>query len=161
MNDLPLPVIVIDTREKTPLIFADLSAESGTLTSGDYSIRGMEGRFAVERKSIPDLISSLTSEHERFERECHRLRGYDFARLLIVGRKDEIPQYLARRKVNPRSLMGRLNAFEVRYRLPVVWMSTPEAAALTVERWVWYYYRETWRPFKALPSPEFIKRMEM
>lgn len=155
-----MPIIVIDNREKTPLNFVNLTSEFGTLTSGDYSIRKLENKFAIERKSVSDLIGSLTGERDRFERECHRLRGYDFARLLIVGAPADIPEHLSRRKVTLRSLMGSLSTLEVRYRLPVVWESSPEKASLLIERWAWYYFREIWRPFKALPSPVFKSPVE-
>lgn len=85
------PLIIIDSREQTPLAFEHFPSRCGTLQSGDYSLAGHEGRFTVERKSVADLIGSLTAGRERFERECHRLRGYDFARLLIVGHPDELP----------------------------------------------------------------------
>lgn len=51
------PVLVVDTREQTPLPFARLRWERGTLQSGDYSFRGAEDLFAIERKTIPDLTT--------------------------------------------------------------------------------------------------------
>src|SRR4051794_16412534 len=85
------PVIVRDTREQLPLAFTRLQCEPGTLTTGDYSFRGGENIFSVERKSIADLVGCCTGENrERFERELHRLRGYRFKRLLIIGTQAEI-----------------------------------------------------------------------
>jgi ERCC4-type nuclease len=51
--------IVVDTREQTPLPFPDGVAVVDTLKQGDYSFRGAEDIFAIERKSIPDLVQSL------------------------------------------------------------------------------------------------------
>ena len=147
------PLIIIDSREQTPLAFEHFPSRCGTLQSGDYSLAGHEGRFTVERKSVTDLIGSLTAGRDRFERECHRLRGYDFARLLIVGHPDELPFYLARRKTTSKAILGSLAAFEVRYRLPVVWEPSEKRAAVQIEKWAWYFYREAWRPFKTLPTP--------
>jgi ERCC4-type nuclease len=45
------PVIVIDSREQEPLSFTRLRSVVGTLTSGDYSVAGLEELFAVERKT--------------------------------------------------------------------------------------------------------------
>ena len=85
------PVIVIDSREQEPLHFERLQVVPGTLYSGDYSIAGLEDSFAVERKSIGDLVGCcLACQRERFEHELHRLRGYRFKRLLIVGTRDDI-----------------------------------------------------------------------
>jgi DNA excision repair protein ERCC-4 len=92
-SDKPMnntPVIIIDTREQTPLPFTNLETETSTLYTGDYSVKGLEETFAIERKTIADLVGSLTSGRERFMKELHRLRGYRFRRLLIVGTRDEI-----------------------------------------------------------------------
>lgn len=59
------PVIITDKREQKPLFFQHLASEPGTLHSGDYSIRGLENDFAVERKSIADLCQSVTRGRER------------------------------------------------------------------------------------------------
>jgi ERCC4-type nuclease len=99
------PTIVIDTREQTPLTFANLPSERGTLQSGDYSARGLEELFAVERKSIADLVACCTVERERFERELHRLRGFRFARLLIVGCEAEITTHRYRGNTSPKSVL--------------------------------------------------------
>lgn len=149
------PVLVVDTREQTPLPFLHLKATRGTLTSGDYSIAGFENGFTVERKSLADLVGSLTGERGRFERECHRLRGYAFARLLIVGTCDQLPTLLARRKVGMKSILGSLGAIEARYSLPVVWEAAPQAAAARVEMWAWWFYREQVRPFAVMETPAF------
>ena len=46
------PVIVADSREQEPLTFTRLQSVRGTLYSGDYSVQGLESKFAVERKSL-------------------------------------------------------------------------------------------------------------
>src|SRR4051812_38970342 len=85
------PVIVVDTREQTPLLFSRLSSTTGTLATGDYSIAGAEELFSVERKTIGDLVSCCTGpRRERFERELHRLRGFRFKRLLVIGRRTDV-----------------------------------------------------------------------
>src|SRR6516165_2547754 len=86
-----LPIIVIDNREQEPLTFTRLKTVRGTLYSGDYSLRGLEDSFAVERKSLDDIANScLSGNRDRFENELHRLRGYYFKRLLVVGTHAEI-----------------------------------------------------------------------
>ena len=134
--------IIIDTREQTPLKFTHFEAERGTLQSGDYSIAGLTHRFAIERKSIDDLTQSITTGRERFERELHRLRGFDFARLLIIGTETEIRQHRYRRRVQPKSVLHSLYAFEVRYQIPVIWAGTAANAAALIERWAFWFARE-------------------
>jgi ERCC4-type nuclease len=80
------PVIVIDSREPERLPFRRLKTHCGPLITGDYSVAGLESLFAVERKSISDLVGFCIGQNrERFDRELHRLRGLRFNRLLVVG----------------------------------------------------------------------------
>lgn len=137
------PVIVVDSREQTPLPFPRFKTVSGSLVTGDYSVAGLEELFSVERKSIADLVGCCVgSNRERFERELHRLRGFRFKRLLLVGSEAEIQagRYLS--NITPKAVMTTLGAFEVRYDLPVVFQPTPEAAASQVERCAHWFSRE-------------------
>jgi ERCC4-type nuclease len=137
------PLIVIDTREQTPLQFIRLSAERGTLQTGDYSFRGGEELFAVERKTIPDLVSCVCGENrERFCRELHRLRGYRFRRLLIVGTPEAIDAANYRANVVPNAVKALLSVAEHRYDTPVVFEPDAVAAAHRIETWVWWSARE-------------------
>ena len=137
------PVIIIDSREQTPLQFTRLEARVATLPSGDYSIAGLEELFAVERKSIPDLVTCCTGQNrQRFERELHRLRGFRFKRLLVVGSEAEILQARYHSDIAPKAVLATLSAFEIRYDLPVVFSTTPQNAAIQIERWIFYFTRD-------------------
>lgn len=135
------PVIVIDTREQQPLAFTRLEAIRGTLTSGDYSFAGGEQVFAVERKALDDLTGCCTGERERFERELHRLRGFRFARLLIVAMPEEIRRHEYTSNVTPKAVLHSLAAWEARF-IPVVFAPTPADAARQVETWAYWVARE-------------------
>ena len=55
-------VAVCDSREQLPLDLAPLQVVGGTLTTGDYSLRGLEHLVAIERKSFStSSTASLTS----------------------------------------------------------------------------------------------------
>lgn len=152
-----LPVIVVDSREQEPLPFTRLQSVTLGLNSGDYSILGLEHVFAVERKSIADLVGTLTSGRDRFERELHRLRGYPFRRWLIVGDRDDVIQGNYRSQALPRSILGGVSSLEVRYEIPVVWSPTPAAAASLVECWAVWASRESWKT-KARTDSIFAER---
>lgn len=137
-----LPTLIVDTREQSPLTFTRLPAITGTLTTGDYSIAGLEALFAVERKSVADLIGSVTQGRERFERELVRLRGYHFRRLLVIGSRDEVASGEYRSQANPKAILASVDAFEARYDLPVVWAADPAEGAGLIERWAYYFARE-------------------
>jgi DNA excision repair protein ERCC-4 len=137
------PTIIIDSREQTPLHFERLRSVTGNLYAGDYSIAGCESSFSVERKSIDDLATCCMGENRgRFERELLRLRGYSFKRLLVIGTREDIATGRYHSQIAPKAVLASLGAFEVRYLIPVVHVSTSEAGALEVERWVWWFARE-------------------
>lgn len=137
-----LPRLVIDTREQTPLVFTRLSAERGGLYSADYSIAGLTEYFGIERKSVADFVACCTGQNrERFHHELHRLRGYTFARLLVVGTKEEIVQGNYRSRIKPQCVLATLSAVEARY-CPVVFTADPAEAALIVECWAAWFHRE-------------------
>jgi DNA excision repair protein ERCC-4 len=141
------PVIIVDTREQNPLQFSRLESRPGTLLSGDYSIGGLEGLFAVERKSVADLAACCMGENRaRFERELHRFRGYRFKRLLIVGTELEIQQGVAFSRISPKAIWGTLWAFEARFDTPVVFRHTPELAARQIETWPTISRGNAWQP---------------
>lgn len=144
-----LPVVVIDTREQTPLAPQRLPWVRDGLQSGDYSVRGLEHLFAVERKSVADLVGCCKSgtktaegERERFERELHRLRGFRLKRLLIIGTRGEIEDGAYRSNIQPSAVLNTLRTFEARYDVPVVYRATPEAGAWQVEEWAYAFARE-------------------
>ncbi|MGO9479442.1 MAG: RCC1 domain-containing protein [Limisphaerales bacterium] len=64
-------MIIVDTREQTPLVFKHLPARPGPLTTGDYSFAGAEELFSIERKSISNglgagnLIYSLAASGQQ------------------------------------------------------------------------------------------------
>ena len=137
------PVVVIDTREQTPLPIARLATVRAGLQSGDYSFQGAEQVFAVERKSVDDLVGCCTGENrERFEREMHRLRGFRFKRLVIVGSRRMIEAGQYKSKIKPAAVLHSLAAWECRFDLPVVFVEHPEQAAALVEGWAWWFARE-------------------
>jgi ERCC4-type nuclease len=110
------PVICIDSREQQPLVFTRLRSVVGTLQSGDYTVVGLGELFAVERKTVSDLVGCCIGENrERFERELHRLRGFRFKRLLIVGSELEIQSGTYMSRIRPQSVFGSLEAWQARY----------------------------------------------
>ena len=137
------PVIVVDSREQVPLTFTRLQSVRGTLYSGDYSVRGLENKFAVERKNLDDIANCcVNSNRDRFERELHLLRGFCFTRLLIIGTREDIAAGRYHSKIIPSAVLATLDAFEFRYSIPLVFCSSPAQAAIAIEHWVWRFARE-------------------
>jgi ERCC4-type nuclease len=62
-------VAIQDTREQTPLDLSPLQVDVAGLSTGDYSVKGLEHLVSVERKSLGDFLGVCGGERERFERE--------------------------------------------------------------------------------------------
>lgn len=99
---------IIDTREQTPLDLSPLGSESGTLCSGDYSVKGLEHVVRVERKSLPDLVGVVGRDRERFDREVQRLLSFPVRALVIESNWREIEMGGWRGQVTPKQVVGSL-----------------------------------------------------
>jgi ERCC4-type nuclease len=145
--------IVIDSREQKPLDFTrwpDVIVETGTLQSGDYSIHGLEERFAIERKSIPDLVASLTSGRDRFTRELERLRAYEFRCIIVEGTLEQIARHEYRSQTNPESILQTLAAWHIRYGVPTLWCGSPAGAAYQVRALARWYVEDAQKRLESI-----------
>ena len=134
-----LPELLIDSREKKPLTFEHLPVRVCTLRTGDYSIAGLDSRFTVERKSVSDLVTTLSQRRGLFMSELERMLSHEFRRLLVIGTWDELREVLSRRRITLASVLGSLASIDAR-GVPVVWVESPDMAAVRIESWAWYYH---------------------
>jgi ERCC4-type nuclease len=138
------PTIVIDSREQDPLAFTFPTITAG-LPTGDYTVVGLEDDFAVERKSVPDVIGSLTTGRDRFMRELQRLQAYPFKRLLIIGSEKEIEEGgWSHSRANPTAILHSLYSIEAR-GIPVAYASSAVLAASLIERWAFWRARAAFK----------------
>ncbi len=82
--------IVIDTREQAPWHFPKETAEVSrhTLKTGDYALMingNIDTGFAVERKSLDDLVGTISSGSDRFARELSRMDGWPCKVVVVEG----------------------------------------------------------------------------
>lgn len=147
--------LIEDTREQTPLDFSRFEPfvriERGTLESGDYSIRGHEGEFAIERKSLADLIGTITQGHERFERELQRLENFRYAAVVIEASEIDLRTGRYRSMLPPKSAIGMIRAFEVRYKIPFHFAGSRNAATQLIYELAYYFKREMLKPMPPMP----------
>ena len=130
------PVVIIDRREKTPWRFSNLRTEPGSLTTGDYSVWGLEHLIAVERKSLGDLLSCIGIHRDRFRRELARLRGFRFRALVIEASYADLERGGWRSQVKPAAALGSLAAWTVQFSLPIMLVGTHKAGAEFCERYL-------------------------
>lgn len=130
--------ILIDTREQCPLEFENFATETATLPVGDYGLPGFSNwdnpQFVIERKSLGDLVGSLTSGRKRFLREVEKLRQFRFAAIVIEASRGDVESGNFRSKATPASIMASLTAIQVRCGIHVVWAGDAKGAAHEVER---------------------------
>jgi ERCC4-type nuclease len=140
---------IVDTREQHPLDLAPLQAVSGTLPTGDYSIRGLEHVAAIERKSLPDLLGCVGVERERFEREVQRLLAFPVRALVVEATWPDLERGEWRSKVTPAAALGSVLGWIAR-GLPVVMAGDHERAGRYVSRLLFTAARRRWRESRAL-----------
>lgn len=125
--------VVVDTREQAPWTFEGQGLEvvRGKLAAGDYSVEGLEGRVAIERKSLEDWIRTVLRERSRFYRELELLRGYDFRCVIVEAGVREILAGNYRSAAPPAAVMGFVAEVAVAQSVPVYLAgSRAEAQAL-------------------------------
>jgi len=144
--------IIIDSREQAPLDFTRYEAtiESGALEVGDYAPAGLGHLCAVERKSIPDLVASLTWERERFERELRRARGLEAFAVVIEGSLGQVRLHEYRSKSKPHAVLQSMVAFTCRYGVNWIWADDAAGAAYFVFHFLRHFVREAEGHYKAI-----------
>ena len=142
--------IICDTREKDPHVsewFAKNKVPTITrkLDTGDYSAQlgemSMEREIVVERKrNLDEICGNFTVERERFEREFMRAKAYGTKVFLIIENATWADIFLGnyRSKTTPKSLMGSLLSWMVRFNITVLFCKPEETARIM---WgIFHYY---------------------
>ncbi|MDQ1333635.1 MAG: hypothetical protein QG552_585 [Thermodesulfobacteriota bacterium] len=154
-RQIPKPVVLVDTREKTPFDFSRFTNWIGQvkrckLSVGDYSVQGMEEILALERKTISDLITTVIQERPRFFRMCERLSQYRWRALILEASYEDIksPYDDEFTVAHPNAVSGTLDALEARFGIPVIYTSSyrllaEEKAASWLSKHFTYWYLET------------------
>ena len=147
--------VLIDSREQAPYNFSppryeDVITDQTTLTTGDYSLAGLQDRIALERKSLSDLTGTLTTGRERFQRECERGRGLDYFGLVIEASLEDVRIHNYRSKMTPQSLLQSLAAYSVRYGLHVHWCGSRAGGEYMIYSLLSKYLREATTRLDAL-----------
>lgn len=111
-------VLIQDSREQLGYgpLFQTPHVVSG-LDCGDYSVAGLEHLISIERKSLQDLLGSLTSGRDRFEAELKRARSlHRFYVLIECSPKDLLVNDFGKlSRAHPRSIWGTICVWSTRY----------------------------------------------
>lgn len=137
--------VIVDTREQRPLRFKDVVTIRRGLKTGDYSVQdcftgeSYEDRIAIERKSLEDLLGSITHGRERFDAGMERLLKLESRALLIECNFAEIERGEWINKVHPNAVIGTIFKWQMR-GIPVIYASNQERAA----HYVSWFFRLFW-----------------
>ena len=148
------PTIQIDTREQHPAPLSGFPVEVVGLPVGDYGVRGFSDwdrpAFIIERKSLADLIASLTRGRARFMREVEKMRAFGFAALVIEAERRQVSLGQYRSQATPQSILASLDAIAVRAGVHVYWAGSPEGCARQIEGLVRQFVRGFEKQHRAL-----------
>lgn len=129
------PVILVDSREQAPFAFSEaVDTQRVTLDAGDYSVIGLTATVAIERKSLDDLVGSITAGRERFWDCCSRLSRLDFAVIVVEAALSDVIAGRYVSKTRPQSVVGSMLAVHVDFGVPTIWAGSRSNAANIAER---------------------------
>ena len=113
--------ILIDSREQTPYNFRnypDIEWSRGTLQTGDYALVGLEELYACERKSLQDLIQSISHDRTRFEKELARAKAFEGFWGICECSLQDIANGRYRSEMSQHAALQSIASFTVRYGTP-------------------------------------------
>lgn len=135
--------IIIDTREQKPLSFNGHKTTRRKLDEGDYNIKELEEKIVIERKSLPDLYQSITSDHERFKKEI--LRSKEKNKLFIIYIEGTLEEFYSKKwsdrelKTKPETLRKIIETMEERHKIIIIECANRDEMSKTIvedlERW--------------------------
>lgn len=140
---------IVDTREQLPLDLSPLQVETGSLATGDYSVKGLEHVVAIERKSAEDMLACIGRERERFEREIQRLLAYPVRAIVVEAGWQFFELGDWRGNVTPAAAIGSLIGW-ITAGVPVVMADSHERAGKFVSRMLYTAAKRRYRESRNL-----------
>ena len=152
-EELKKLTIICDTREQDRHVSEYLEKKkiptiTRKLDTGDYSAQlddmSFERDIVVERKhNLDEVCGNFTVERERFEREFMRAKAYGTKVHLIIENASWTDIFLGnyRSKLPPKSLVGSLLSWMVRFNVTITFCK-PEESARIIYGIFYYYARE-------------------
>lgn len=144
--------LVVDNREKKPWKFPGFdNVVYKTLDVGDYTLEGFEHVFAVERKSLDDLASSLGTDRDRFQREIERAQDLEEFAVVIESPRSDVsmhqhkkhcPNYYS--KLYPKTIISTEESWSNKYdTLDWIWRdgrdNAKQKALQLLDKWYLKY----------------------
>lgn len=145
----PLPVILVDTREKVPFSFTRFQGwfaaiEKKPLQLGDYSVAGLEDVCVVERKDLADLVHSFSAERQGFVERLRRMSRYPHRLLVITSTLSEVKSAYPFCGINPNRITQSLIAALAGLQVPFLCTDSHELGEEIVASYLYQVFLYSW-----------------
>lgn len=125
--------IIIDTRERKPLVLTEVQTVVKKLDFGDYACILEDGYIipvVFERKSVTDLFGTLSNGYDRFKHEIMRCQDQRAKMVLIIeGSLSKVAKGIKHSQRDPASLLAQVFTLFVKYGIFPVFCKNPEEAS--------------------------------
>jgi ERCC4-type nuclease len=144
----PRPILLVDTPEQVPLDFSRFEGwfagiERKALKLGDYSIAGMEDICVMERKELPDLVHSCTTDRCVFTKRLRRMAQCPHRLLLITSSLSQIKSPYSHGG-NPNRITQSLIAMLAGLQIPFPCSETHELGEEIVASYLYQIHLYHW-----------------
>jgi hypothetical protein len=145
----PRATVLVDTREQNPFNFSRFRGwfagiEKKALAIGDYSVAGLEGVCAVERKSLSDLVHSCTVDRNTFINRLRRMARYPHRLLVVTSALSQVKSPYAHASVDPNRTTQFLVAVLAGLQVPFVCSETHELGEELVGSYLYQVHLYHW-----------------
>ena len=176
MSTKPPLIVLRDNQEKVDYFtFASLKTRNGQPLvvqeaslgprNGDYTVLGMIGQCAVERKSIADCVGTVLGwgeRRERFDRELENLEQMETSAVVVVGTQDEVETWILQQiehgeksnRQRVKEFAGAVRAIQQDFRVPWIWCSSQRRAEIETLRILERHFEHNRRKGKRLTKAE-------
>jgi ERCC4-type nuclease len=145
----PRAVVLVDTRDQTPVEFSRFSGwfvgvERKALRVGDYTIAGLEDICAVERKDLADLIHSFTVDRPVFINRLRLMSAFPHRLLIISAALSQVKSPYAHSNINPNCTLQSLIALLAGLNVPFLCTETHELGEEVVASYLYQIHLYDW-----------------
>ena len=145
----PKATLIVDTREQIPFAMSHFrgwfkAIKHRALKIGDYSIEGLEDHCTVERKDLPDLIHSFTTNRAVFVKRLRRMGEFPHRLLVVSSPLSEVKSRYGAFSIDPNRITQSLIATLVGAGVPFLCADTHELGAEIVASYLYQVHLYHW-----------------
>lgn len=143
---------LIARNEKMPFDVTPLGMAEATLSTADYSVRGLEDMVALERKSLDDLVACLGVDRDRFTRELQRMKAYPFRAVVVEAAWSELELGNYRSRISSKAACHSIISFQTRYCIPFMFAGSRESAQRYAVYFLYSAAKRVWERSQAFAA---------